>query len=245
MENKTIEDGKSNIEKKKSSENNTKPVTKKDNKKKQPPKKSREERIKEARERKILKVEENKDAIVTIAETNDAKNLAFKVQEISIITSFIRSNFGFSISFEKAQYLLKKYQESLNEINSFIDEAHAEGIGSSRALKDYKKSLAKKIAAEKAEKNRAKKLAKKLAMSREQETPEETKERETIEKQILKAEEIFDKAQEALLKAEENFNEAMEELKAVKELELKKYNERIIVQRERNKSEIRTEDVEN
>jgi len=95
---------------------------------------------------KTHRIERNpKAAVVSIAETTEARTLAFKVNEINMITDFTRSNMGTKrVSFQEGQQLLELFEVDVSQnIDKFIELASSFGIGSKRTLSEYKKVKAK------------------------------------------------------------------------------------------------------
>lgn len=155
-----------------------------------------EEYIKQQLEFKSKKIEMNpKDSVVSIAESSEAKTLAYNVNEVNAIAEYVRNNMGSKVSLDVGVMLIKTFQEGVTKtIDEYIKLANSHGIGSRRALALYREAQAK-------EKNRA--VAQELFKNKtiENETPEETKEREIQEKALEKATQEFEKAKEAVTRA--------------------------------------------
>ena len=155
---------------------------------------------------KTHRIERNpKAAVVSIAETTEARTLAFKVNEINMITDFTRSNMGTKrVSFQEGQQLLELFEVDVSQnIDKFIELASSFGIGSKRTLSEYKKVKAK-------EKKKLERIEAFKTESIANETPEETKEREAQVKAVEKTEADLEKAKEALRVAEEKLHNAKE-----------------------------------
>jgi colicin import membrane protein len=164
----------------------------------------REKRAEIQETRKIDKVKsDGRDTVVVFADTNEAKNIAYKVDEINIISSYARNFMGTNfLSFEKGASIIKGFNESvMSSMDEFLDLAHSLDIGSRRGLAEYKEEARNKKGAEKA-------LAAKMNTSLELENAVEKKEREADEAKLLKAQDASNKAQEVLAKAQEDLSEA-------------------------------------
>ena len=133
--------------------------------------KTREEIEAERFNRKTSKLEKNaEDAVVVVAESRESRSIAFPLDEINIITSTIRRNMGSErISFETGIDLLTKFQERVqSNVELFIDLAHSKKIGSKYGIRNYEEEEAKR--------------SRRMLHSMQNETPDEAKEREALDK---------------------------------------------------------------
>lgn len=174
-----------------------------------PAKLSDEEYTKELIDKKSERVSRNpRAAVVSIAETNESRALAFKINEINMITDYTRSNMGGSkISFDDGAKLINMFKDDITaNIEKFIALANSLGIGSRYSLREYEENQNKIKAREKSDEARREK-------SKESEIPLETKEREAMEKTLEKTKADLAKAQDTLIKAQKDAATAEDNLK--------------------------------
>ena len=164
-----------------------------------------------------------KGSVVSIAETTESRSIAFKINEINMITDNVRSSMGTDkISFEDGAKILKFFKHNISDkIDGFMELAYSYGIGSKWSLVEYDEKTKK-------EKARAKEILQQREKFMAIETPIEAKEREAQEKVLEKATVELEKLKESLHKAEEAL------LKAQTEHE-EGFKTRIAQQRERAK----------
>ncbi|MFA6195329.1 MAG: hypothetical protein WC656_01640 [Sulfurimonas sp.] len=177
-------------------------------------------------DKKSAKVEKNpKGSVVSTAETSESRALAFKVDEVNMITDFTRSNMGTDrLSFDDGAVLIKMFKHNVTDnLAKFIEQAYSFGIGSKWALREYKE-------AQRVLKANEDRIAKEREKSISSETTAETKEREAQEQAVKKALLELEKAEEALAKAQEA------KMKAIAEQD-SGYEQRIIAQNERQINE--------
>jgi len=102
---------------------------------------SYEEREEQMKLKKSAKVERNvRDSVVILAETSEARALAYKVDEINRITDYTRSFMGTDkISFKVGQKLLEMFNGTIiGTLDEFMELAAQNNIGSPWSLDEYK-----------------------------------------------------------------------------------------------------------
>jgi hypothetical protein len=184
-------------------------------------------------DRKSSRIARNpKGSVVSTAETSESRSLAFKIDEINIITEHTRANIGTErVSYADGEKILKFFKHNISDnVDRFLNLAYSFDIGSKRARIEYKETERKARA-------RDAQIAAQRGTSIVDEIASETKERETHEKAVEKsaselerAQDVLNKAQEALLKAQETHVKTIAEQDTA-------YAARILVQKERKIAE--------
>lgn len=173
-----------------------------------------------------------RNSIVSTAEAYESRTLAFAVREVNTIADYVRNNFGTErVSTDVGIELIDFFSENIKKnIDDYISLACSNGIGSRRTLSEYRDEQRKQKNREIAEENFRNKTI-------QNETPDETKEREQHEKAVEKAQSEIDKANEAMQKAKEALEKA-EQCKA-ESLEILSdgYSKRHEAQKERKQAE--------
>lgn len=163
---------------------------------------SREEK-KELKEIKAIAAKERKqekiakeNSVVVLADSSEAKSLAYKVDSINMITENVRANMGSQyVSFADGQELLEMFNNIVVQgIDEFISLAASKGIGGYRDINSYKDQQ-KKL------KNKVAKTEETLKKYIDNENADESKERKKRDKEIENLSKKMIEAQETLSNA--------------------------------------------
>lgn len=201
---------------------------------------SYEEREKQQLDKKTAKIERNaKGSVVIIAETAEARSLAFKVDEINRITDFTRSFMGTDrVTFSVGQELIEMFNHKiLGNIDEFMALAAKNNIGSRWTLDEYNKE-------QKYINNKIKKVAEKRDRFISNENSAEKKAREISEKLLDKAKSDVELAQENFIKSLEALEKQKDTLDQVSKTHADQFIDSISMQNERLKAENKASDNE-
>ena len=198
-----------------------------------PPRLSQEEYTQGLIDKKSQKIKDNpKSAVVSTADSEESKLIAYKINEINQITDFVRSRMGGDIiSFADGIELLMEFKDGvLQNLENFIKHAHSKGVGSKYAIIEYKEIIRKENA-------RKRIFQERIEKSMLAETDTEKKEREATEKEIAKANTDLNKAQETINKAQASKEEALATLESLRAREMEELNARAAAQKVRRQEE--------
>jgi len=187
-------------------------------------------------EEKTSRIKQNPRAsVVTLAESVEAKSVAFKINEINMISAFTRDNMGTDrLSFENGAILIELFQNKvISSIENYIHTAASFGVGGRRTLEEYKKEQKTLQNNEVTAQKKLDRIQRTNELSITREIPAETKQRESEDKTLEKANLDLEKALEALEKAQVKVDEAKQASESAKETVDNGFKERIDAQKQR------------
>jgi hypothetical protein len=204
------------------------------------PRMTNEEFEAELLKKKLTKLEKNSDTVVAITNSVDARALAFKIDELSLITDKARNSFGPNkdITPQDAVGIIDSfYTDVMGGVEKFLELSHSKGLGLPREIDSYKEKQRKlKVAAE-SEQNRIRNIAKNnqamLLNSIALENEAEKKSREKEQKELDQVQEKISKLQESIAKAQEELKQTQENLESIKAQNLETLATRYAAQKQR------------